>query len=302
VATLRPQAVADLRSNRIEHVMHAVERIGNSKQKLTVFKAVYYHKQQVKSVTELADSTGLARMRVLQVGNALVKDQLIGQTVKDGGTAYTQFPEFQAMKADILRLVGKPDKQDRVVTKRRPRVAVRVNSVRVNPRAPKTPTFITIDSIDSFSKVEGVSPVVGGGAASMSEDQFKAGLNAIIGETGRFTDWGGEQNDIFTTQLRVAGKRRRAALALKGPGKRGVLRPKDMGKNGDQIQRLFKSPADVFLVQYHGQIHESILEQMETAARLRASDHNVNVWYGVINGVDSNRMIAAYPKAFAEEP
>jgi hypothetical protein len=113
--------------------------------------------------------------------------------------------------------------------------------------------------------------------------------------------WGGEQNDVFTTQLVIGGKRRRAAFAFKGPAYKGMLRPKHMGKNGDQIQRLFKSPADVFIVQHHTQIHESILDQMVTSARLLAGDSNADVFYGTIEGKDSNRLIAAYPKAFAAE-
>jgi hypothetical protein len=294
-----PTSVADLRSNRIEHVMHAVERIGRSAHKLAVFEAVYYHKQRTKSVGEIQQRVGLSRMRVLQVGNGLVKDQLIGQTVKDSQTAYSQYPEFQAMKAEILRLVRRPSGQKKVVTKRSPQVTLQIEGRSLRPRAPKVPSFITIDSIDSFSQVRGVAPTTGGGARSMSEEQFKEGVKTIVGETGRSKDWGGEQNDVFTTNLVVARKRRRAAFAFKGPAKRGMLRPRDMGVNGDQIQRLFKSAADVFIIQHHGQIHESVIEQMETYARLRAADQNVNVWFGVIDGRDSDRLIAAYPKSFA---
>ena len=71
-----------------------------------------------------------------------------------------------------------------------------------------------------------------------------------------------------------------------------------MGVNGDQIQRLFRSPADVFIVQHHTQIGEQVFEQMETYARLRAADTNSEVFYSTINGKDSDRLIAAYPAAF----
>jgi hypothetical protein len=293
-----PLAVSDTRADRIEHVMHAVECLGKSEQKLAVYKAVYYHKQRTKSVSEIVDSTGLLRVRVLQIGNYLVQQKIMGQTVKDGETAYTQDPFYQVHKREILGYVGKPEKQEKVATKRRPRVTVTAKGNRPRARAPKPPEWVTIDSIDSFSKVRGIAPA--NAAGSMSEDQFKAGVQNIIGEKGRFKDWGGEQNDIYTTELIIRGRRRRAAFAFKGPGYKGMLRP-NMGRNGDQVQRLFKSPADAFIVQHHTQIHESVIEQMETCARLRAGDTNADVFYGIIDGKDSNRLIAAYPKAFAAE-
>ena len=63
---------------------------------------------------------------------------------------------------------------------------------------------------------------------------------------------------------------RREDVALKGPAKKGALVPGMMGKNGDQIQRLFNSSADVFFVQYEGEIAESVVEQMEKLAKVRA--------------------------------
>ncbi|NGX96094.1 MAG: hypothetical protein G4V63_12980, partial [Candidatus Afipia apatlaquensis] len=76
------------------------------------------------------------------------------------------------------------------------------------------------------------------------------------------------------------------------------LTPKKLGKNGDQIQRLFNSPADVFFVQYHDQIDESVVEQMKRFAIANSVTENKLVMFGVIDGDDSNRLIAAYPKQF----
>jgi hypothetical protein len=293
-----PSSVADLPANQASYLVHAVECLGRSEQKRAVFEAVYYHKKKIKSVGEIAAHSGLSRLQVLQAGNPLVKAHLMGQTVKDSQTAYVQHPVYQGLKRRILSLVENPKKSERIATKERPRVSVTVRTERVRARAPKTPSFITIDAIESFSKVRGVAPVANG-ASSMPEDQFKAGIQQILGETGRFKDWGGELSDVYTTTLELGRKRRRAAFAFKGPGKKGVLRPKNMGRNGDQIERLFRSPADDFLVQYHGQIHESVLEEMELRARQLAADANKPVWYGIIDGRDSNRLIAAYPKSFA---
>ena len=71
-----------------------------------------------------------------------------------------------------------------------------------------------------------------------------------------------------------------------------------MGRNADQIQRLFSSAATVFLVQYHGQIAESVLEQMEEFAKAKSVAIGDVVYYGVIDGNDSFRLMAAYSSSF----
>jgi hypothetical protein len=70
-----------------------------------------------------------------------------------------------------------------------------------------------------------------------------------------------------------------------------------MGKNGDQIQRLFSSPSDAFFVQYEGEIRQNVVELMEQLARARAV-LGQNVYFGVINEADTQRLRAAYPEHF----
>lgn len=71
-----------------------------------------------------------------------------------------------------------------------------------------------------------------------------------------------------------------------------------MGKNGDQIQRLFMSSAEVFIVQYWDQIDESVIQQMTEFAKAKSVSEGKEILYGVIDGHDSNRLIKAYPRAF----
>jgi hypothetical protein len=108
----------------------------------------------------------------------------------------------------------------------------------------------------------------------------------------------GEPNDLYTSKIRVHGQRKAMAFAFKGPPTTGKLTPKKLGKNGDQIQRLFNSPADVFIVQYHSQIDESVVEQMKRFAIANSVTENKQVWFGVIDGDDTNRLISAFPKQF----
>jgi hypothetical protein len=158
--------------------------------------------------------------------------------------------------------------------------------------------FIAIDAVDQFGKAKSVKVVPDKMTPErLSENQFKKGLLKLMQETKVPKDWGGETNDIFTTRMKIGGKSRRAAFALKGPAKKGPLTPGMMGKNGDQIQRLFGSPADVFFVQYEGEIKESVIATMEAFAKLRAG-LGQEVFFGVIDMQDSYRLRLAYPKAF----
>ena len=132
----------------------------------------------------------------------------------------------------------------------------------------------------------------------MSEERIKSAFKQIIGESHDFKDWGGEKNDLFTNKLRLSAARKTAAFAFKGRATQGTLTPRKMGKNGDQVARLFGSEADVFFVVYHGKIDQSIHEQMSAHAVARSLGGR-SVSYGVIDGDDLNRLVQAYPAAFA---
>jgi hypothetical protein len=71
-----------------------------------------------------------------------------------------------------------------------------------------------------------------------------------------------------------------------------------MGKNGDQIQRLFETPAQVHVVQYHGNIDPSVLKQMSLFAATKFLMTGHLIYYGVIEGEDSHRLYVAYPSRF----
>jgi len=121
----------------------------------------------------------------------------------------------------------------------------------------------------------------------------------ILGEPGVFKDWGGETSDLYSSHARVKGKRQRIAFAFKGPAKKGKLVPGMMGKNGDQIQRLFQEDADIYIVQYHGQIDPSVVRQMQALALARWATTGNQIFYGVIDGTDSERLRLAYPNEFS---
>lgn len=103
---------------------------------------------------------------------------------------------------------------------------------------------------------------------------------------------------MFSTRVKIRGKRINAAFAFKGRGTKGKLTPKAMGKNGDQIQRLFNSPAELFLIQYWDSIDESVIEQMKNFAIAKSVSEGKRIYYGIIDGYDTQRLIEAYKKYF----
>lgn len=290
---MSPLSVSDSLSNTNEQIEQAVKAIGRSKSSLAVYVAIYHGKRPVKSVSDLVKSTRLTRKQILTSGKRLVDRQIVEQTKHNGETAYRKIQFFYTHRSKVLALVGNDEKLAQLPTKRRAPQSVVVRL----PTKGADVEQITIDDIDSFERVRTV-PDNGMLSEDISESRFKRGLQAILKEPGDFKDWGGEKNDIYSSRLRIKGKRFQAALALKGPAQKGKLVPGKMGKNGDQLQRLFATRADIFLVQYGGVIGESVIEQMQALAVAKSLADRKKIRFGVVDGSDSNRIYRAYRRKF----
>lgn len=288
--------VSDRSSNKVENIEHAVEVLGRSKVRRAVFNAVYSGRGPTKTATELAGATGHSRQQVLNEAKRLADSGLVKQTTKNGETAYEKDRFYQSNRLTVLRYADAPEKLAAKPTKRRPassgRVEVKISLSKKRVRA----THLTIDDIGSFSKVRRIQ--YKGPWVSLSEANFKQGFAKILGEKGVFKDWGGESADLVSTLLMIGGKRRACAIAFKGPGTKGKLTPAKMGKNGDQIQRLAQCPAEVYLVQYSGQIDSSVLLQLEMLIQFKSYVQDRQLWYGIIDGHDSSRLVKAYAKDY----
>lgn len=293
------QRVSDPASNRNEHIENAAKAIGRSEQKRKVFEAIHHGKKARKAVAEIAQMTNLTEKQVLNVAKPLVKKEVFEQERDKGTTYYKKNSFLQEHKREVLNLAGNanklakyPTKRNMVSTVSKKTIERVVASVNVNR--------ITIDDIKSFSKVRDLpSPSQDRLPSKLKEDEFRKGVQQIIGEPGEFKDWGGEKNDLYSGRLIIDKRRRSVAFAFKGPGVKTQLRPKNMGTNGDQAQRLFESPADVFLVQHWREIDESVVTLIERLAIARSLQTGKTVWYGVIDGKDSRRIYEAYPEAFS---
>lgn len=98
------------------------------------------------------------------------------------------------------------------------------------------------------------------------EEAVKHWFAEIIGEPEVPKDWGGEQYDLWTRKLAIEGKPVRAAIAFKGPAAFHQMQISDLGRNGDQIQRLAHSPADLLVVQHCHTISSTVEHMLRTYA------------------------------------
>lgn len=286
--------VSDSLSNAEEQIERAAKIVGRGTIRQKVFEAIYYHKTRIKTVTAIMKRTGLNRMQVLQNGQYLVKNGIVRSARKDGETAYEMIDFYHAHKRRILAYAADPKKLGDLPTKRKKSVTVKMSGG--GDARPKA-VAITIDDLDSFSAVRAVKPD-GYIPRTVSEEQFKRGVQAILGDQGEWKDWGGELADLVSTRVVYKGKRIGAVFAFKGPGQRGPLVPRKMGKNGDQISRMYMLDGGLFVVQYVGEVKPSINHLMRSLAIAKSAMTGDAIYYGVIDGIDSYRLLLAYPQQF----
>jgi len=153
------------------------------------------------------------------------------------------------------------------------------------------------EDIDAFSKVVNVSErdVASLMPLSLSEAEVKRHICSIVGNPFVRKDWGGESCDI-ACELEFRRRRVLAAFALKGKAYANkTLRIADLGKNGDQIVRIFALKAQIFVVQSNGAIDESIYShvQAQVAEKILTGQP---VYYMVLDGMQTARILRAYDK------
>jgi len=293
--------VSDTASHRRDQIANLAELLRDRPNRQLLVKAIYFGKKRNKSVPFLAKKLGISTKRVTEIGKPLVNQAFAQERARENEksvTVYVKDEFVQHALREILRLANDKKKFDAYHTKTNPKITIAARTFRLTiPFRPRTRP-VTIDDVKEFAKARSVQSVPAKlKPARLPERTVKGAIVKILGEWVDPKDWGGESNDIFTTRITVGGSRRRAAFALKGPAKTGPLVPKMMGKNGDQIQRLFTSPAQVFFVQYEGEIKESVVQQMSQLALAKAATEK-DVFYGIIDLKDTYRLRLAYPNAF----
>jgi hypothetical protein len=293
-----PQLVSDFGSNMEENIVRWAKKIRPESAKFKVLKALYSSKKIKWTIQEIAEHTGLVPKAASMAAKAL-HDLLTHDKEPGKPLSYSKRPDVVPEKDKLLRLIRSPKQIAKIATKRNPRPerSARPPNGFLTGRA----IHKTIDDIDSFSRARRIDSNQVPTTLSpprLPEEAFKKGIENILGERTRLKDWGGENLDIYSTKLVINKRRVRAGFALKGPAKTGRLTPRKMGANGDQIDRLLSQPIDVAIVQYEGDIDPSIYSLLEKLAREKARSEDRNIYYCLINLLDSYRLRMAYPRAF----
>lgn len=124
------------------------------------------------------------------------------------------------------------------------------------------------------------------------EHAVKELLCGLLGEYDIPRDWGGEESDVFSANLTVDGKRHTGAFLLKGPARFHPMKPTDLGKNGDQLYRLFNIPAQVYVVQHCHAIGAAVRKQAEAFALARTFVSPCR--YVFMDGLTTARLLRAH--------
>lgn len=289
--------VIDINSNRDDIIANAAKELKGAPIKINVFKAIYRGKQKTKTQADIVRITGMNNVRILQECDKLKNTGLIQSYKKDGKFVFEKVPFIKINIKKILRLSENKENIKKFINEYKQnsqplfKLSFAKKSVQIKQ--------ITIDDIDSFSKVKQIKSIIPN-IPLLYEKKIKIGIQKIIGQKGDFTDWGGEKGDLYSTRTILNGKRIPTAFAFKGKGtKSKKLVLANMGKNGDQVQRLFYYTANLFIIMFQGEIDEAITEQMKICAISKSYSTGEKIFYCVIDKDDTIRIISAYKKYFS---
>lgn len=120
------------------------------------------------------------------------------------------------------------------------------------------------------------------------EERVKEAFAAIIGEPDVPKDWGGEQFDLWShSRLSLGGVQLSAAIAFKGPAAFHPMVIADLGKNGDQIDRLAQTAADLLVVQHCHSITAPVVNMLTAYA----CDSRRPRRFMILDGYDTIRLL-----------
>src|SRR5713226_5864500 len=218
------QAVSEFPATAPEQIDHFAKLLSKSVQRRKVFWEIYRGKSKdAKTASEIGKKVHLDAKRVLEIATPLAANHLFEKTKRDGLTAYRKYPAINTVKHKILRLASSKTKLDAHVTSRKPKVTLSKITVKIARNSSSVFVDvrpITIDDIDNFSKVRAFKHSMVPnklGPKRLPEKHFKYGTASILGNKGKFTDWGGEKGDLYSGHLRIKGKRYATQFGFKGP-------------------------------------------------------------------------------------
>jgi len=279
-----------------EKIERAALVLKASKQNLEVFEAIYRNSARFKSIEQIKGSVSRSNTNTYKAAKRLYSEDIVERKTKGLIVLYGKKDFYATHRDKILRLVKNPARLKAFPTKRKIQVAIAPKasySFQTKPRVRQ----VYIDDIESFNRVQFVKRADNTKVLRLPERRINAGFCRILNQSEK-KDWGGERNDIYTNKIRFNGSRKSAAFALKGKAVKTELMPGKMGKNGDQIQRLFDATADIYIVAHNRGINERVVDLMQVHAIGKSISHNKRIYFCVIDGDDLARLATAYPKEF----
>lgn len=155
----------------------------------------------------------------------------------------------------------------------------------------ESPEEITLDQIPCFEDITEINDEdleIENNRVKALEDDVKEAFKTLAGEPLHQEDRSVEIEDLYTTNIKLEedGDRINTAFMLKGRGLQGIMRPENLGSNGDQVIRLFQSPADLLIVQYVGKIGSLTRKHIKQTAK--ATDAS---YYCIVDGTDTARIL-----------
>jgi hypothetical protein len=155
---------------------------------------------------------------------------------------------------------------------------------------------IHIDQIESFSRVTEMKmarkKMSLDHLRGISERDIKIAIADILDEPNVPNDWGGERSDLFSSLMIVGGRRVSSAFLLKGPAHFRPMTFGDLGRNGDQIERLFNEPAELLVLQHCHEVTTPVRTMMRAFAQQMGNPRR----FVIIDGYDTIRLLTAYKK------
>ncbi|GJM17215.1 MAG: hypothetical protein DHS20C13_25420 [Thermodesulfobacteriota bacterium] len=131
------------------------------------------------------------------------------------------------------------------------------------------------------------------GYLDVSEDDVQLAIERILKSPFHKEDWGGEENDLYSNYVAIDGIQNKLSVAflLKGNGlRKKQMQIRDLGKNGDQFIRLFQSPAELFVLQFVGNISENVIKDFIGKCRERRLQ-GIPTWGCIIDGTQTSKIM-----------
>jgi len=268
-----PHPVLDLGSNLEENLKRWSNALKGLGAKFAVWEVIYSGKRKWWTAKEISNKLKgkVSPKRVTEVGKKLLGDGLVHQVTDRYPIVYEKIPDVHHHKSRIRSLARNKAKRDALATKR-DRSHVTVN-IKQSKAKQGEAIEITIDDVDQFKRVRKLKFIFGAESWSLGDWERIGGL------TRKFPKWEWTQ------------------FSGKGVGVK-IVTPGKWGKQGNQIQRLVKAPARVFLLQSELQVDEYSIDQLKSLTEHKAHQEGRKLFYGYIDMHDSTRLRKAYPNAF----